>query len=390
LLVLLLATIFLQRIGIPVGGFSLPLLLPVGLIIVAWLLLRGTLRPHPARTTLALVLLGLMATAGYLAARSSTEVHLSAFVVVLAVLGPWTLWAAGPPAVAVAGFATTARVFVATMVGLAAVGVAQVTAQFAGVWRAHDYLADLVPATMLLPGYNTWIPLSWDSPIRKAQAFVFLEPSTFSQFVAVAIVLAILRRAPVWQLGVLALGLLSSLSGTGLLLLACGLGLLMLRAPNRIRPVYLLAGGAAAALALLTPVSDVYASRTAELGQETSSLSLRFVLPYEQVHDGLTAEPRRWATGAGPGASDRVLESGRTRAGLDVVYTIPAKAVFEYGLVAAAVLVGFLAMVLLVAPPTVVLPGTLLVWLCVMGGYLATPHTLWAAWLLSPVWSRRA
>jgi hypothetical protein len=386
---LMLSTILLQRLAIPAGDFTLPAILPLGLAVIGYLVVVGDLRPAGSRLALFLAAAGALAASAYLAARYSTQVRISALLVVLAVWAPWALRAAGDDAERLAGFRRMGVLYVRTMIVLALVGVAQIGLQLLGVWRYRDVVMDTVPPQFLVPDYNTSIPMAYESPIYKAQAFVFVEPSTFSQFVAVAIVVAILLRAPLWQVTVLALGLISALSGTGLLLLGVGVLLLMVRAPAVIRPLYVVAAALALSAALATPAFDVYSARTAELESETSSLALRFVLPYDEVADGLDRDTRRWVTGAGPGASDRVLESAQVRAGLAVVYTIPAKALFEYGLPAALVFLAFVLVSLFRCAPVVALPGTMLVWLLFMGGYLAIPHTVWAVWLLSPVWSRR-
>jgi hypothetical protein len=388
LVLLLLSTIFLQRFAIPLGTFGVPLILPLGLAVAGFLVVRGDVVPTGPRLVGFLAAAGALAATGYAASRYSTEVHLTSLVVVLSIWSLWILRARGSAAQNVAAFRRAGRVFVGVMTGLAFVGAVQLGSQFVGLWRYRDIIGEAVPGGFILPGYNTSIPIAWDSPINKAQAFFFLEPSTYSQFTAVAIIVAILLGARLWQLAVLGVGLLSALSGTGLMLLAVGLVLVLFRAPRTIRPAYLVAGVIALAAALATPASGILFDRADELDSQTSSLALRFVLPYEEVAGGMAQDPRRWVSGSGPGASDRLLESGRERAGLFVVYTLPAKLLFEYGLLASLVFLAYLGLGLFRGPPTVVLPGATLFWLFFLGGYLASPHVVWAAWLLVPVWSR--
>lgn len=386
---LLVATIFLQRFGIPLGGFSLPLILPVGLLCAAYLVLRGDLRPVRIRLVLFVAAVAAFAATSYAAARYSTEVRLTSLGVVLAIWGVWMLRAPGTPVQSRRAFVSTGRAFVRVMTVLSAVGAVQLASQFVGLWNYQDYLRQIVPANLLLPGYNTSIPIEFGSPVHKAQAFVFLEPSHFSQFTAVAIIVAILLGTRLWQVALLALGLVSALSGTGILLLALGIMLLVFRAPRFIRPAYVVAGLACLAVVLVTPASDVLFNRVDELDSQTSSLSLRFIRPYDEVAQGLEEAPQRWVSGAGPGASDRFLESGRERAGQYVVYTVPTKLLFEYGIVAAAVFIGFLVVTVFRDPPSVVLPSLTIAWVFFLGGYLASPHVAWAAWILLPVWSLR-
>lgn len=386
---LLLLTILLQRFAVPVGEVALPIIIPLGLMVLGYLVFRGVLLPTGPRLWLGLATLVALAGSSYLAARYSSQVQITSLSVVLAIWGVWVLRAPGAGRANRDGFKRVGRAFVATMTTLALVGIVQLTSQFAGLWSYTDIVSDVVPGDLLLPGYNTSIPISFGSPIHKSQAFVFVEPSTFSQFTALAIIMAILLRARLWQVAVLGLGLVSALSGTGILLVTVGLLFVLLRAPRLITGVYVIAGATALAVALVTPAADVFFSRLDEFNSQTSSLSLRFILPYQEVSAGMAEQPQRWVTGAGAGAADRFLESGRERAGLFVVYPVPTKVLFEYGLIAAAIFISFLVVALFRGPPAIALPGTILFWLFFLGGYLAAPHVAWVAWALSPAWSSR-
>ena len=119
-----------------------------------------------------------------------------------------------------------------------------------------------------------------------------------------------------------------------------------------------------------------------------SSLSLRFVLPYDQVAQGLSEDPGRYLVGAGPGSAERLLENARQGTGLAVVYTIAPKVIFEYGVPAGVLFLIFLGCCLFRGPPHRVVPGALVVMLGLLSGSLLQPHTLLVAWLLSVVWSR--
>jgi hypothetical protein len=386
---LLLVTIVLQRFSLPVGALALPVVLPAGLLVLAYLVVRGSLRPTGPRLWAGMAALAALAGSAYMAARYSSQVQLTSLSVVMLIWAAWVLRVPGTGRANRDGFRRVGTAYVNIMTGLAVVGAVQLASQFVGLWRYTDVVSDVVPPTLLLPGYNTNIPIAFGSPIHKSQAFFFVEPSTFSQFTAVAIIVAVLLRVRLWRVAALGLGLVSALSGTGLVLLAFGLLLVLVRAPRLIRGVHVVAGVAALALVLVTPAAEVFSSRLDEFDSQTSSLSLRFVLPYQEVSAGMGELPQRWVTGAGAGAADRYLESGRERAGLYVVYPVPTKVLFEYGLIAAALFVFFMGVVLFRRPPTIALPGTILFWLFFLGGYLAAPHVVWAAWALSPAWSPR-
>lgn len=216
----------------------------------------------------------------------------------------------------------------------------------------------------------------------------FLEPSFLSQFLGFALILAILQRAPLWQLGILGLATFCTYSGTGMILLAVGLVIILARAPRAIRPSMIIIGAVGVTALMLSPYAEPLLNRSGEATDSTSSLSLRFVAPYQQVAAGLEQEPLRYLTGAGPGASERVLESAREGSGLAVVYTIIPKVIFEYGLLAGTLFLTFLAVTLFRRPPGPVVPTALAIMLALLSGSLLQPHTILIAWLLSAVWAR--
>ena len=90
--------------------------------------------------------------------------------------------------------------------------------------------------------------------------------------------------------------------------------------------------------------------------------------------------------GAGPGASERLLESGRYAGGQAVVYTIAPKMAFEYGLIAAVIFVGFLLVSILRGPPIPVLPTVVAFMVLLLSGSLLQPHTILTAWMLTSLW----
>jgi hypothetical protein len=277
------------------------------------------------------------------------------------------------------------RLFVRLMTVAAAVALAQQVAQRAGGWRFQDYLADLVPEQFLLGDYNTVIPIQYGSPIVKSQAFVFLEPSFLSQYLALGIVVAVLIRAPLWQPLLMGVGMVTTFSGTGIVLLIAGGVLILLRSPRSLRPTLVagvvLTGGLLLSTSLVAPLAD----RTQEKSDSTSSWSLRFVVPYREVAHGLAEAPERYLVGAGPGTSERLLENDKQGAGLAVVYPVAPKLAFEYGLPAGLLFLVFWLVALLRRASMPVLPGALVVMLGALSGSLLQPHTLVLAWLLSLV-----
>lgn len=381
--VLLVLVVVLQRFlvlpGLPVSLALL--LLYVGVAVMA---LGGHLLLDRMRAELFAVAAVLVLLVTAVAAATGAVVSLTSVGLLLVLWAPWVLRLhPGQQHVQ----RRTAAALVDLMVVLALVGVGQLLLQFLGVWRYRDHLGDLVPG-LLLPGYNTTIPLSYGSPVMKANAFVFLEPSFFSQFCALGALVALVIRQPVWKLLVLVLGVGSAVSGTGIVLLLVGGVLVLLRAPRLLGPGTLLAGGAAACAVLVSPVFPLLLARVGEAAQTGSSGYLRFVQPYTEVAAGLEAAPLRYLLGAGPGSAQRLLESSEGgELGQAVVYAIIPKAIFEYGVVAGGVLVLFIVLAVVDRAPWPVVPGAVLVVLFVLGGNLLAPQTVVVAWLLTSLFT---
>jgi hypothetical protein len=116
---------------------------------------------------------------------------------------------------------------------------------------------------------------------------------------------------------------------------------------------------------------------------------LRFVQPYTGVSKGLAEDPTRYVIGAGPGASDRLLESSaKGKQGQAVVYGIAPKMAFEYGLVSAVLFIAFLLVSILRGPPLPVLPTSVIFMIFFLSGSLLQPPTVILAWLLTSIWGK--
>lgn len=380
--VMLVGAIVLQRFqvaGVPVTLLVLwagVVLLAVWrrLVVSAWALLAflGTA-----------ALLGLVA---WIATAYDRSGSMTSYLLLLLLYAPWVLRLKHGTGIAAAELG---RFFVGLAGLFGFVGAAQIVAQYAHVWEFTDYLGRL-PAAFLVPGYNAEASLSYGSGIWRPQSFVFLEPSFLSQTSALAILVGLALRVRARSLLGPVLGLAASLSGTGVVLLGVGLALIVVARPRVLRPSFVVLGAIGVAAVLLSPASDTLLGRTSEIGQTGSSGSLRFIDPYQEVLDGLAALPVRVLAGAGPGASDRLLATDRgTGVGQAVVYTIPAKLVFEYGAPAGLLFLAFLVASLLPRSGIPLLGPTVLFMVMVLSGALLQPHTNLLAWLLVVVWGGR-
>lgn len=380
--VTLLLVVLGQRITIPIGPFPVSLPLLAVLLSIPAIRLRGGLRYNRVRTELYIAAVGAIMAAAWFTTWQGDDISITSLLLLMAIYLPWVFCVAAEFLDLVVPLY---RTFVVAMVVAAAVGAAQMAAQLVAGWTYTDYLAQVLPPGWLDLNFNTRNQISYFNPVVKANAFVFLEPSFLCQFCALALIISLLVRAPAWQPLVLGLGMASTLSGTGILLLALGVALLVVLVPNRIRPSYLIAGIIGLAVLFSTPAADILLDRRSETTQQGSSGYLRFVQPYDEVSRGLAVDPTRYVVGAGPGSADRLLASDRS-GGEAVVYSIAPKVAFEYGLISAVLFVAFLLVCIYRGPPVPVLPTVIVFMLFFLSGSLLQPHTVFTGWLLTSVW----
>ncbi|MGY1749218.1 hypothetical protein [Modestobacter sp. SYSU DS0511] len=382
---LLVIVLLTQRLLVPVGASPVQVSLILTYGVVGLLLVGGLLRVDQLRAELLGLAAVLCLAATVVASVTGGLVSVTSLGLLLALYLLWTL-RVGP------GHTETlqrvARNFVLVMLVFAVVGVAQLGAQLAGLWSYTDYLGEVLPPDFVSQTYNTNIPLEYGSDVHKGNAFVFLEPSFFSQFCALGAIVAFVTRAPSWQVAVLVAGVFSAVSGTGIILLIGAGVLVVVRAWWLIRPVHLVTLAALAFGVLVSPVAPLLLDRVDETGRTGSSGYLRFVQPYTEVADAMVAEPMRFLVGAGAGSVERLLPSVRDgELGQAVVYTIVPKLLFEYGLLAGGAFVLFIVLALLDRGAWRVVPGSVLLMIFLLSGSLLQPHTAIIAWLLTGLWA---
>ncbi len=391
---LLVVVVLAQRLAVPLGPQVVSLTLPAAYLAAGLLLVQSRLRVNRLRLELFLLAASCCFAAALLVfwrdSQAAVVADASSLPSLLLLLVIYALWVLTTPDPAPRQHEAVLRAFVHLMLVLSTVGILQLASQYAGLWEYEDYLRLVVPADFLLPGYNTSARVAYLSPIYRANAFVFLEPSFFSQYCALALLIAMLLRAPTWRLGLLGGGLVSATSGTGFILLALGVGVIVVRRPDLVTPKLAGAAAAAAILVLASPVAAGLLGRAEEFGRSGSSASLRFIEPYTETIAGLDEGRWRHYIGAGPGSADRLLLSERQGAGGQAVtYTTAPKLVFEYGLVAGGVFVLFLLVALFGGGSRLsVLPAALFVMTWILSGALLQPHTATLVWLLAVVWQQ--
>ena len=341
--VVLVALTVLQRVALPLGA-PVPVTIPIVAAVLGYLAYHGLVREDGAAVRTYLVAMGAMVVFALVDVVGRGTGSLTSLLLLI------VTWAALCFRVDERRrhlFPLVQQRFESFMLVFAAIGVVQMLAQFSGAWDYVDYVRQVVPANLVFQGYNTSYPIEYGSSVIKANAFVFVEPSVFSQFLALALLSAVSRGRQWWRVVVFGVALVCTVTGTGFMVLGFGLAVLAVRRGGlwAARAAAVLA--LAAVVALLTPIGPILISRTGEAGNSNSSGSLRFVQPYEYLLDLWSRDPWSVLTGLGPGMADRISDQIYARSGLPISFAGGAKMVLEYG-VPASVLAGVLLYVVAV------------------------------------------
>ena len=185
--VLLGMTLLLQRFGLPLGGKSFSIVGPLGLALAGWYLARGVLALNRFRL-MAYIAFACCVALGMAWQATRPVSVLTGFtggadLDSLAQFLPLTAFAVldfAEPVDEAAFF----RMVTAWFGVIAAAGLAQFAAQFAGA--SLFAFTGLLPASLLIEhDYNLIIPLGVDH-LLKSNGFFLVEPSTFSQIMALA------------------------------------------------------------------------------------------------------------------------------------------------------------------------------------------------------------
>jgi len=362
----LIAATLLGKFSVPpLGSRGISLAVPLIILVALYGLLRGwfVIRPHRVIAYVALATLWLAVPLLTASPYSAASVAL-----LLALHLPYLLAPAGrahdPEKVL--------DYFLDLVLLIAAAGIAQFAAQFSlGAHWAFP-IENLMPQALVVERFNMQIPLEWGSSTYKANGLVMLEPSFFSQLLAVAIVAELLRPLRWWRLALMILALVLSYSGTGLLVLALCLPLLML---GRLRAEIVFA--AVLGAVVLAAFSDNLqleriASRATEFTSSGSSGFERFVGGYHFFSQFLWDDPLRALLGFGPGS----FSDFKPMARLPVSEMSLTKMVFEYGLLGGSAYFGFLMVCIWRSPAPALLKLAVFATLLLNGSLVAFTHAM--------------
>lgn len=239
-------------------------------------------------------------------------------------------------------------------------------------------LNEYIPPSMQFVVYNYYQPLYWNSPWIKPNAIVFLETSHVSQFIAMGLVIELwLFRRPIQSI-VLALGLMASFGGTGLLLFMLSAPLILLK----MRPAQIAAVIIAAPILLFVGNQigwlDNVSERSAEVSKTKTSGYYRFVEPMEEVLASFSKSPDIAIFGQG---------AGTMRKGMDAAWAPYSKAFVEYGLIGAALWLLFMTVASVGHGVPFAVSWVVLVQYHLLNGAFAVPLHIYYIWLLAAAYN---
>ena len=333
---LFLMIVLLQRVGIP-GVPNIGLLTPLvlGWVIVAYL--QGVVVVH--RQSVLWLLAVVVATGGAMLVQSSSvfqaQISVTSWLLILAVWTPFTVRLVEP---GVAGYFLMLRYATYLTIALATASIAMLGSQLAGL-PFRDWFGAVVPQAFQLDGFNTIAPTAYGSDVIRSMAWIGLEPSVVSALLGLGMLAAIFVRARSWVIVVIGAGLLATVSGSGVVIVALGVLVMLVHPCRRLLVRYTGVALGAAVVAMLSPIGSLMLARATEFQSGNSSTNLRALEPYAELLPRWTDDLSGLLVGWGPGSSQRVV-SDTNIAGLLV--PSPAKVFFDYGLIAGVVLTVFI------------------------------------------------
>ena len=375
------ACLIMQRFGLPfVDGKTFSMVGPIGLGLVGWGVLNGTLAFERNRLAAYVALVALtLAGVAWRALHPGGpmgDVSMVSLYQFLLLTSFATVTFAEP--VEERRFCREVNRWFAVV---AVAGVLQFLLQFVGL-KVFAFTGIFPDSILFEFGYNSAIPTGIGDSLKSNGLFL-VEPSVFSQFMALALIIEVLALRRVAFLAMFTTGFLMSFAGTGWIVLASFVLAAALALGWRgiaIAGGILVVGTAVmgAVLTLAPDVGSTLGQRMNELSLPQTSGHLRFITPFWAMSDALAIEPSAIFVGVGSGVSEHMPLA------YDYNVNTPIKIGLEYGFPA---LVAYVLLFVLGPKSTVqraiVVP--VLVVCFVTGAYQQFPPVLFLVLLLVSV-----
>lgn len=351
-------------------GMGFPLLY---LSLVAGVCAAGIVRIEPAR----LIFYCLMASViGSVTILQGGNFSLPSLAFLMLLHLPYVVYLSG----AERGIKALFEFFLNVALLIAICGIGQYVLQFfvspAYVFPVENFLPDDLRVT----GFNMQAPIAYGSSIYRANGVFMQEPSFFSQFLAIAVLVELLGPARLWRVALCAMAIMVSYSGTGLIVLAVCLPVLIVT--HRRWNLVIIAAIMLLLLMLAAPYLhlDHLIARIGEFGSERSSAYERFVGGFRIFEASVVADPAKLLFGYGAG-SYRDLVHGLNHPAAEMALF---KIVVEYGLAGTLLYFGFVLFCIFGARGPFVLQLALAVTLFLNGAYNTFVHSLALSLLIWP------
>jgi len=360
---MLIGAIPLQRFGFQIGGSEISLGLAITLGALGVLMVRHRVQIDPWRLALLALSVATISVSVMLNSATSSLPSFMLFVAIYSTLAFVTVTEED-------FYLDIVRTFLNLVLVCAVLGTVQFIAQFVVHPSWLFTFKGVLPDAVLMHAFNTAVPVSYGAATFKSNGFLLLEPSMFSQYLALALLLELLFFKRWWRFVAYAAPLPISFSGTGLLLLAVFLPMLILylRAYRFILGGFVLAI-IAVALGELWHIDQLVA-RMGELSSTQTSGFARFLSPAwllrDWVYDSLTG----LLFGLGPGSISDVLTQ------MPYVAFDPTwgKLLFEYGIIGTLAFSIFFLACLFTSVHSRWVSGFLLFSYVMLGGMLLDPR----------------
>ena len=217
-----------------------------------------------------------------------------------------------------------------------------------------------LPAGLLTPEFTYLQPIFWGSPYNKPQAFLFLETSLLSQYLALALAIEIAMFQRVRRIALLTAALFATFAGTGLLLLAFALPVLLGKTSGRNMLLIALVLVVITCAAAETGWLDMVSRRLTEFEHAGQSANHRFVEPFDRMSTFL---PRSGSFYSGIGA-------GQIEKTDNHQFWPIAKATLEYGILSGSIFLAYFLYAMFDRPASRRLAFTLVIWFTFEGALL--------------------
>jgi hypothetical protein len=320
----IISVLFLSQIAYNIGSFPASTDLISYAVVTFYLLTSGYAAIGLLSFTLFIIAL-VLACFGTLTATSATS--WTSLLLLFVLYLPFSIRLKSPPA-AVHHYILQA--FVSAGTAIAAIAVVQIILVNALKLSFLTNIYFLLPEA--IRGAGTYTFVREGGGIVKANGFFLRESADLSIIVALALVIEYGSRARLRTMGILAAGLLCSLSGSGLLAIAAGL--LMPRSLVRIPLFVVYLVGLILFLLLLynlnIPGLDLWFDRLSEFQIPNTSAYARFVAPMEMITHSF--DGGMITTWLGNGAGSYLRDVAQLRLAYEVNDPTWAKLTYEYGL----------------------------------------------------------